>query len=97
MFISVSPVGLAFDWITNKLYWTDVGTARIEVANTNGTMRTLLIWENLDKPRDIVVDPTGKITIKTTSSLEMHLKIPNFKQKTITHDTYFDHKVVIIG
>lgn len=54
------PAGLAFDWYTNKLYWTDAGTNRIEVANADGSMRTLLVWENIDKPRDIVVDPAGK-------------------------------------
>jgi hypothetical protein len=35
------------------------GTDRIEVSNADGTMRTVLIWENLDRPRDIVVDPIG--------------------------------------
>lgn len=35
------------------------GTDRIEVANTDGSMRTVLIWENLDRPRDIVVEPLG--------------------------------------
>uniref|UniRef100_A0A3Q2GKG7 Low density lipoprotein receptor-related protein 4 n=1 Tax=Cyprinodon variegatus TaxID=28743 RepID=A0A3Q2GKG7_CYPVA len=54
-----SPAGLAIDWVTNKLYWTDAGTDRIEVSNADGSMRTVLIWENLDRPRDIVVDPTG--------------------------------------
>lgn len=57
---TVSPAGLALDWITNKLYWTDAGTVRIEVSNTDGSMRSLLVWEQLDKPRDIVVDPIGK-------------------------------------
>lgn len=59
-FLPVSPAGLAYDWLTNKLYWTDAGTNRIEVANANGSMRTLLAWENIDKPRDIVLDPIGK-------------------------------------
>ncbi|KAG7257364.1 hypothetical protein CRUP_022800, partial [Coryphaenoides rupestris] len=54
-----SPAGLAIDWVTDKLYWTDAGTDRIEVSNVDGTMRTVLIWENLDRPRDIVVDPIG--------------------------------------
>lgn len=103
-----SPAGLAIDWVTNKLYWTDAGkqpkfwnviqkiiqywirifilhfeninmrqcfpsciiqfvlllffnpgTDRIEVSNADGSMRTVLIWENLDRPRDIVVDPVG--------------------------------------
>jgi len=36
------------------------GTDRIEVSNADGSMRTVLIWENLDRPRDIVVDPIGR-------------------------------------
>ena len=55
-----SPAGLAVDWATNKLYWTDAGTNRIEVSTLDGSMRGLLVWEGLDKPRDIVVDPIGK-------------------------------------
>lgn len=57
MRFTVSPAGLAFDWITDKLYWTDSATLRIEVSNLDGTIRSLLIWNNLDKPRDIVLDP----------------------------------------
>ena len=52
-----SPAGLAIDWVTKKLYWTDAGTDRIEVANLDGTQRTVLVWEGLDRPRDILVDP----------------------------------------
>ena len=51
--------GLAVDWVTKKLYWTDAGTNRIEVSNLDGTLRSLLIWDGLDRPRDIVVDPIG--------------------------------------
>ncbi|KAJ8919440.1 hypothetical protein NQ315_016538 [Exocentrus adspersus] len=57
--IIFSPAGISLDWVTDKIYWTDAGAARIEVANSNGSMRALLIWEELDKPRDIVVDPLG--------------------------------------
>lgn len=53
-----SPDGLAIDWVTRKIYWTDSGTHRIEVSNMAGTIRTILVWERLSKPRDIVVDPT---------------------------------------
>lgn len=52
-----SPVGLAVDWIGRKIYWTDQDTDFIEVANLNGSMRTILIYTSLDKPRDIIVDP----------------------------------------
>lgn len=58
-----SPAGLAVDWVTSKLYWTDAGTNRIEVSNLDGSMRGLLVWEGLEKPRDIVVDPIRKCDI----------------------------------
>lgn len=54
---SVTPAGIALDWITDKIYFTDSGTNRIEVASVDGKKRSLLIWQGLDKPRDIVVDP----------------------------------------
>lgn len=52
-----SPAGLAVDWATRKLYWTDSEMGRIEVSNLDGSMRGVLIWSGLKKPRDIVVDP----------------------------------------
>jgi len=53
-----SPAGIAVDWLTHKLYWTEAVNQRIEVANMDGTMRTVLVWSALDKPRDIAVVPT---------------------------------------
>ena len=56
------PEGLAVDWVTKKLYWTDLRdsdweTNRIEVSNLDGTQRKVLFWQNLDQPRAIAVDP----------------------------------------
>lgn len=34
-----------------------MGTNRIEVATLDGRLRTILIWQGLEKPRDIVVNP----------------------------------------
>ena len=45
------------DWATNKIYWTDAGNDFIEVANLDGTFRSVVISEGLDRPRDIIVDP----------------------------------------
>lgn len=47
--------GLAVDSVGRKIYWTDTGTNRIEVANLNGSMRKVLIWQNLDSPRAIAL------------------------------------------
>ena len=52
-----SPDGLAVDWVSQKVYWTDGEKGTIEVASTNGEDHKLLIWEGLGKPRAIVVDP----------------------------------------
>lgn len=53
----LSPDGLACDWITNKLYWTDSDTNRIEVATMTGQYRKVLFWTDLDQPRAIALDP----------------------------------------
>ena len=45
------------DWIHNNLFWTDSGTSRIEVSNLDGEHRKVLLWEDLEKPRAIVVHP----------------------------------------
>ena len=51
------PEGIAVDWIGRNLYWSDTGTDRIEVCHLNGSSRRVLVSENLDKPRAVVVDP----------------------------------------
>lgn len=58
-----TPDGLALDWIHKNLYWTDTGSNRIEVMSVRGggqaanLWRRVLIGNQLDEPRAIVVDP----------------------------------------
>ncbi|XP_017772684.1 PREDICTED: low-density lipoprotein receptor-related protein 6 [Nicrophorus vespilloides] len=53
----LSPDGLACDWFTNKLYWTDSDTNRIEVASIDKKYRKVLFWTDMDQPRAIALDP----------------------------------------
>ena len=65
----VSTGGVAVDWVHNNLFWTDSGTSRIEVSDLDGRHRKVLIWENLEKPRAIVVHPgEGYVYIKGLSA-----------------------------
>ena len=54
----ISPDGLACDWLTKKLYWTDSETNRIEVSRFDGSHRKVLFWKDLDQPRAIALAPT---------------------------------------
>ncbi len=57
------PQGIACDWLTKKLYWTDRGDVeislppKIEVVSLETKHRKVLYWQDLDQPRGIAVDP----------------------------------------
>jgi len=52
-----TPDGLAVDWVTGKLYWTDTGYKTIEVAKIDGTNSADLVKVGLTEPRAIALDP----------------------------------------
>lgn len=53
----MSPDGLACDWLTKKLYWSDSDTNRIEVSQFDGKNRKVLFWDDLDQPRALTLVP----------------------------------------
>ncbi len=56
--------GLAWDWISQKLYWTDESNEQIDVLDTVGGHRRVLLKTGLyTQPRDIVVDPTTRYNL----------------------------------
>ena len=55
---SPSTGGLAVDWVTGKLYWSDAEKVRIEVADLEGRNKTVMFSERVDRPRAIVLEPT---------------------------------------
>lgn len=52
-----SPDGLAVDWVSGNLYFCDKMKDTIEVSKLDGLYRKVLIRENLQEPRAIVVNP----------------------------------------
>lgn len=59
------PEGLAIDWYTEKIYWTDGEKNRIEVATLQGKYQRVLFWTDLDQPRAIAVVPHRRLLIWT--------------------------------
>ncbi len=51
-----SSYGLAVDPLGRNIYWTDSYANKIEVSRMDGTMRKTLIHQDLDEPRDIILD-----------------------------------------
>ena len=55
----IAADGLAWDWVTKKVYWTDSGRKRVEVYDPEREVRRLLKSTGSQSlPRDIAVDPT---------------------------------------
>lgn len=58
------PTDVAFDWVTDNLYWTEVDTAglvasqgRVVVAKADGRYKRSVVSKDLEMPTSIVVDP----------------------------------------
>lgn len=49
--------GLACDWRNSKLYFMDLERQTIEVCELDGSLRKVLFWTDLVKPRDVTLDP----------------------------------------
>ena len=63
----LSPTdGLAYDWVTDKLYWTDACTDQIEVYDiANDDRKVLITTGSGSAPRGIVVDPGTGLVVNT--------------------------------
>lgn len=61
----ISPDGLACDWYTGKLYWTDGEKNRIEVTSIDGHHRKVLFWTDIYQPRAIALAPMRNLLFWT--------------------------------
>ena len=48
-------MGIAYDWVSDRLYWTDETNGRIMSARNNGSERLFVVASS--RPRAIVVHP----------------------------------------
>ncbi|CAL4174127.1 unnamed protein product, partial [Meganyctiphanes norvegica] len=53
----INPEGVAYDWTSGKIYWTDSANSSIYAMNSDGTNIVMII--NVERPRAIVLDPCG--------------------------------------
>lgn len=53
-----STEGIAIEWVSRNIYWTDSMRRTIEVANLEGNMHKTLIDDGLVNPRGIAVHPS---------------------------------------
>jgi nidogen (entactin) len=60
-----SPEGVAVDWISKNIYWTDSGVDKIQVSRLDGTSRKILFSDGLVNPRAIAVDPVRGVMFWT--------------------------------
>lgn len=49
--------GLAVQWITSELYWTDTTQDTISKSDLSGNNQQTVLSLGLNKPRDIALDP----------------------------------------
>lgn len=56
--------GLAVEWRTSQLYWTDTTSDTISVSDLNGNNQRSVISSELDEPRAIALDPdSGRVLV----------------------------------
>ena len=60
MYCIIFADGLAWDWINDKLYWTDYTMDEIVVYDVNRQYKAVLFNTGLSSPNVIVVDPTSR-------------------------------------
>ena len=67
--------GLAWDWVSEKLYWTDAENGTIEVLDPITGQRTILIITGGDTvPRRVVIDPDTRLEFIMCTPLKVYIK-----------------------
>ena len=82
----MSADGVAWDWVNNKLYWTDAGHNTIEVYDQATEQRmTLINVGRVSIPRGLVVDPTTRFDQCSTDCMQEYIEAYELPVIMIVH------------
>lgn len=69
-----SPMSLAVDWVSNKLYVCDTHNQKIDLFELGGRRHAIIISQNLSAPLDIALDPSvGLMFFTDTDNIDRAL------------------------
>jgi hypothetical protein len=65
--------GIAWDWVSKKLYWTDYGDKDLEVYDpSSGHRKVLFQFGDMSRPRAIVLDPDTRYVFPQVLQCVLH-------------------------
>ena len=91
------PVALDYDFVEDRVYWTDVTRNTISRSFLNGSMQEVIFQQNVQTPDGLAVDPIGRNLYWTdtgTNKLEVSKLDGSYRKALIT--TYLDEPRDII-
>ncbi|XP_035730371.1 vitellogenin receptor-like [Vespa mandarinia] len=76
-----TPEDVAVDWVTGNIYFTDSSYKRIGVCDENGIYCTVVIKENIERPRAIVLSSKSGIMYWSDWSSNSHIAMASMDGK----------------
>ena len=81
------PVALDYDFVEDRVYWTDVIRNTISRSFLNGSMQEIIFHQNVQTPDGLAVDPVGRNLYWTdtgTNKLEVSKLDGSYRKSLIT-------------
>ncbi|CAH1244512.1 LRP4 [Branchiostoma lanceolatum] len=74
--------GIAVDWVSSNLYWTERLSGQIHVSRLDGSFRQVLI-DNLDQPRGIAIHPPERLLFWTEAGTISRASLAGTDRRTV--------------